>query len=64
MLTCNVKRPDTNVPLPTKKLYFIAALLDPRFKKLTFKHDDMLSSDVHRRQAIKCECKSVSGAGL
>ena len=47
-----VDRFDTNVPLPTKKFYFIAALLDPRFKKLTFKHDDMLS-DVRRRQAIK-----------
>ena len=35
-----------------KRFVFIAALLDPRFKKLTFKHDSMLS-DAKRREAIK-----------
>ena len=47
-----VDRFDTNVPLPAKKFYFIAAQLDPRFKKLNFKHDAMLS-DGRRRQAMK-----------
>ena len=31
---------------------FIAALLDPRFKKLKFKHDGMLQ-DRRRREALK-----------
>jgi len=47
-----VDRFDTNLPLPAKKFYFIAALLDPRFKKLKFKHDGMLQ-DRRRREALK-----------
>ena len=42
----------TDVPRDVKQFWFIASLLDPRFKKLTFKHDGMLS-DSMRVRAIK-----------
>ena len=47
-----VTRFDSDVPLPIKKFWFIAAMLDPRFKKLTFDGDDMLKPAM-RREATR-----------
>ena len=46
-----VDRFDTNVARDIKKFWFIAAMCDPRFKKLQFKHDRMLS-DMMRTRAV------------
>lgn len=47
-----VNRFDTDLPRDVKQFWFISALLDPRFKKLCFKHDNMLT-DLARSRAIK-----------
>ena len=45
-----VDRFDTHVPLETKKFWFISTMCDPRFKKLSFKNDGMIT-DASRRKA-------------
>ena len=47
-----VTRFDTDLPLSVKKFWFIAAMLDPRFKKLKFDGDGLLR-DARRRDAIR-----------
>tara|TARA_B110000027_G_scaffold129065_1_gene150191 strand:- start:176 stop:1351 length:1176 start_codon:yes stop_codon:yes gene_type:complete len=47
-----VSRFDTELPLPVKKFFFVSSMLDPRFKKLQFDGDDMLSAAL-RRSAIR-----------
>ena len=47
-----VDRFDTNVARDVKQFWFIAAICDPRFKKLQFKHDRMLS-DMMRTRAVQ-----------
>ena len=44
---------DSDVPLSVKKFLFIASMLDPRFKKLTFKNDLLLTPHM-RRNAAQC----------
>jgi hypothetical protein len=44
-----VDRFDTNVPRDVKMFWFIAAICDPRFKKLTFNHDRMLTDRMRDR---------------
>ena len=46
-----VDRFDTNVARDIKQFWFIATMCDPRFKKLHFKHDRMLS-DMMRMRAV------------
>ena len=47
-----VERFDTDVPIDCKKFWFISTMCDPRFKKLTFLHDGMMT-DVMRANAVK-----------
>lgn len=47
-----ITRFDTDVPRDVKQFWFIAAMLDPRFKKLRFKNDSMLT-DFARTRALK-----------
>ena len=44
-----INRFDTNVPRDMKKFWFLASLLDPRFKKLVFKNDRLLSNLMRER---------------
>ena len=44
-----ITRFDSDVPRDVKKFWFIASLLDPRFKKLTFKNDRLLSAQTRER---------------
>jgi hypothetical protein len=46
-----ITRFDSDVPRDVKKFWFIASLLDPRFKKLTFKNDRLLT-DMMRTRAL------------
>ena len=39
-----IARFDADVPLDVKKFWFISSMCDPRFKKLTFKNDRMLTA--------------------
>ena len=43
---------DTKVPIDVKKFWFIASLLDVRYKKLAFKNDRMITPQM-RRNAVK-----------
>jgi hypothetical protein len=45
-----ITRFDSDVPRDVKKFWFIASLLDPRFKQLTF-HNDRLLTDMMRVRA-------------
>ena len=47
-----VDRFDSDVPRDVKMFWFISTILDPRFKKLHFKHDSMLT-DAARTRAFK-----------
>jgi hypothetical protein len=47
-----VDRFDTNAARDVKQFWFIAAICDPRFKKVQFKHDRMLS-DMIRARAVQ-----------
>ena len=44
-----VTRYDTELPMEIKKFLYIAALLDPRFKKLKFDGDGMMKDSMRRR---------------
>ena len=52
-----ITRFDSDVPRDVKKFWFIASLLDPRFKKLKFKNDRLLSEMMRSRaqQWLKLE---------
>ena len=52
-----ITRFDSDVPRNVKKFWFIASLLDPRFKKLKFKNDRLLSEMMRSRalQWLKLE---------
>ena len=41
-----IRRFQDELPLPIKKFWFIAAMLDPRFKKLEFKEDRFLTAQT------------------
>ena len=47
-----ITRFDTELPHHIKKFWFVASMLDPRFKKLTFDGDTMLKPFM-RREAVK-----------
>ena len=47
-----ISRFDSEVPLPTKKMWYISSMLDPRYKKLIFKYDNMLPQAM-RDDAVK-----------
>ena len=47
-----ITRFDTELPYSVKKFWFIASMLDPRFKKLSFDGDTMLKPAM-RREAVK-----------
>ena len=47
-----ITRFDSDLPVETKQLWFIAAILDPRFKKLTFDGDTMIKTEM-RRNCVK-----------
>lgn len=47
-----IDRFDADVPLEVKQFWFISAMLDPRFKKLSFDGDRMLKAH-HRRDAAR-----------
>ena len=44
-----ITRFDSDVPRDIKKFWFLASLLDPRFKKLTFKNDRLLTQMMRTR---------------
>ena len=47
-----ITRFDTELPYSVKKFWFVASMLDPRFKKLSFDGDNMLKPAM-RREAVK-----------
>ena len=47
-----ITRFDSDVPLEVKQFWFISSMLDPRYKKLVFKNDNMLTQGM-RRDAVK-----------
>ena len=44
-----ITRFDSDVSLDVKKFWFIAAMCDPRYKKLQFRHDNLLKDNVRKR---------------
>ena len=47
-----ISRFDSDLPMPVKKFWFVAAMLDPRFKKLSFDGDNLMRPAM-RRDAVK-----------
>ena len=47
-----VLRFDTELPLPIKKFWFVACMLDPRFKKLSFDGDAMIKPAMRRHVTL------------
>jgi hypothetical protein len=47
-----ITRFDSDVPRNVKQFWFIAALCDPRFKKLVFKHDCLLTDQMRARALL------------
>ena len=47
-----ITRFDSDVPLEVRQFWFISSMLDPRYKKLVFKNDNMLTQGM-RRDAVK-----------
>ena len=47
-----ISRFDSDVPRDVKKFWFLASLLDPRFKKLTFTNDRLLTASMRSRALV------------